>query len=338
MKSFYSALILLLLTIPAAAQQTITSRRSGDWSSAASWDLNRVPGDNDIVVIQRDHVLAMSRSVNLKNITLRVIGELGLGRGQKLTLNSGSVVSVISGGKILADKADDGSAILLGGAVKFRGGRVFNQAWGPGVLVGLAYATSTTGNIDQFGAGFIIGSLPSVWQDLKLYITSDNHVQMVWVTSHETASRSFRIERSRQGADWTEIGQIKSAGNMSSQNIYNFVDNFPGSGKVYYRVREIDPDGVVKLSSVRSVRLDATVNPAIYPNPASGMIQVTHKKVEREARLTMYDMLGHTVHTQVLPEGTTTQTMDISKLPTGVYAIRVTHEDGSFNDYRLVKH
>lgn len=68
------------------------------------------------------------------------------------------------------------------------------------------------------------------------------------------------------------------------------------------------------------------------------MIQVTHKKVEGEARLTMYNMLGHTVHAQVLPEGTTSQTMDISKLPAGVYAIRVTHDDGTFNDYRLVKH
>ena len=338
MRLICTAIIFLLHIHLAAGQVTVTSKRSGDWSAPASWDLNRVPGDNDIVVVQRDHAITLSRSVSLKNITLRVIGEFSLERGKLLTLNSASVVNVISGGKIRAEQADDACAILLGGAAKFRGARVFNQAWGPGVLVGLAYATSTTGNIDQSGAGFIIGNLPSVWQDLKLYITPDNHVQMVWVTSHETAARSFRIERSKQGVDWTEIGQIKSAGNISSQNIYNFVDNFPGGGRIYYRVREIDPDGVVKLSSVRSVRLDATVDPSIYPNPAAGMIQVTHKKVEGGARLTMLNMLGQTVHAQVLPEGTTTQTMDISKLPNGVYAIRVTHEDGSFNDYRLVKH
>jgi hypothetical protein len=338
MRIVYTALIILLHIMPATAQNTITSKRSGDWSAPASWDLNRVPGDNDIVVVERDHAITLTRSVSLKNITLRVIGELSLGQGKLISLNSASVVNVISGGRIRAEKADDASAIMLGGAAKFRGARIFNQAWGPGVLVGLAYATSTTGNIDQYGAGFIIGNLPSVWQDLKLYVTPDNHVQMVWVTSHETAARSFRIERSRQGIDWTEIGQIRSAGNMSSQNIYNFVDNFPGSGRVYYRVREIDPDGVIKLSSVRSVRLDATVGPAIYPNPAAGMIQFTHKKVEGGARMTMFNMLGQTVHTQVLPEGTTSQTMDISRLPNGVYAIRVTHEDGSFNDYRLVKH
>lgn len=338
MKRICTAFIFLLHIQLATGQVTITSKRSGDWSAPASWDLNRVPGDNDIVVVQRDHAILVSRSFSMKNATLRVIGELSLGRGQLITLNSASVVNVISGGRIRAEKADDAAAILLGGAAKFRGSRVFNPAWGQGMLVGLAYATSTTGNIDQSGAGFIIGNLPSVWQDLKLYVTPDNHVQMVWVTSHETAARSFRIERSRQGVDWTEIGQIKSAGNISSQNIYNFVDNFPGNGRVFYRVREVDPDGVAKLSSVRSVRLDATADPAIYPNPAAGMIQVTHKKVEGEARLTMYNMLGHTVHTQVLPEGTTSQTMDISKLPTGVYAIRVTHEDGTFNDYRLVKH
>ncbi len=338
MKLICTAIVFILHISLAAAQVTITSARSGDWSAASSWDLNRVPGDNDIIVIQRDHAIALSRSANLKNITLRIIGELSLGRGQMLTLNSASIVNVISGGKIRAEKTDDASAILLGGAAKFRGARVFNPSWGPGLLIGLAYATSTTGNIDQSGAGFIIGNLPAVWQDLKLYLTPDNHVQMVWVTSHETSARSFRIERSRQGTDWTEIGQIKSAGNMSSQNIYNFVDNFPGSGKVFYRIRDIGPDGIAKLSSVRSVRLDETADPSIYPNPASGMIQVTHKKVEGGARLTMFNMLGHTVHAQVLPEGTTSQTMDISRLPNGVYAIRVTHEDGTFNDYRLVKH
>jgi hypothetical protein len=338
MKLIYTAIVFFLHISLAAAQVTITSARSGDWSAASSWDLNRVPGDNDIIVIQRDHAIALSRSANLKNITLRIIGELSLGRGQMLTLNSASIVNVISGGKIRAEKTDDASAILLGGAAKFRGARVFNPSWGPGLLIGLAYATSTTGNIDQSGAGFIIGNLPAVWQDLKLYLTPDNHVQMVWVTSHETSARSFRIERSRQGTDWTEIGQIKSAGNMSSQNIYNFVDNVPGSGKVFYRIRDIGPDGIAKLSSVRSVRLDETADPSIYPNPASGMIQVTHKKVEGGARLTMFNMLGHTVHAQVLPEGTTSQTMDISRLPNGVYAIRVTHEDGTFNDYRLVKH
>jgi hypothetical protein len=337
MKVVLTALI-LWMHIPALfAQATITSRVSGDWSAPSSWDLSRVPRDNDIIVVQSGHTVEVKQQVTLKNITLRVIGELNLAAGKGLNLNSASVVNVISGGRISAQQQSNQSAIMLGGAAKFRGAKVFNAAWGPGLLIGLAYATSTTGNIDQSGSGFIIGNLPSVWQDLKLYLTPDNHVQMVWVTSHETGTRTFRVERSREGQVWTVIGTIASAGSMSSQNIYNFVDNDPGIGRVYYRVRELDPDGVYKLSSVRSVRLDDILEEKLYPNPTRGTVQLTHKMADAQTELLMYNLQGQVVHRQVLPEGTYNQTLDLTKLLSGVYILQVTHEDGTYSHHRLVK-
>ncbi|MCU0380813.1 MAG: T9SS type A sorting domain-containing protein [Chitinophagaceae bacterium] len=332
-------LLVLWTQIPALqAQTTITSSGSGDWSQPSSWDRNRIPADNDIIVIQSRHVMTMSQPVALRNITLRVIGELSLADGKSLNLNSASVVNVISGGRISAKKQSDQSAIILGGAAKFRGGKVFNASWGPGILIGLAYATSTTGNIDQYGSGFIIGNLPSVWQDLKLYLTPDRHVQMVWVTSHETAARTFRIERSQQGQVWDIIGTIESAGNMSSQNIYNFVDNNPGYGLVYYRVRELDPDGVAKLSSVRSLRLDDVLEERLYPNPTRGAVRLSHKKVEGSSQLAVYNLQGQLVYSQVLPKGSISQALDLEKFSAGVYTLQVIHDDGSTSHHRLVKY
>lgn len=320
------------------AQQTITSVKSGDWREPATWDLGRVPGDNDIIVVQKGFQVQIDKPVQLKNTTLRVIGDMTLARDVSLSLNSASVITVISGGSIRAKVPGDQSAILLAGAAKFRGSKTFNGGWGMGVVLGLAYAGSTTGNIDLNGTGFIFGLLPAVWQDLKLFVTPDDHVQMVWVTSHETARRSFHVERSREGSNWDRLGTIESAGSWSAQNIYNFVDSRPGSGQVFYRVLEVDPDGVIKYSSIRTVRLGDWQTFKIYPNPASGQVQVQYKKVEGEARMTMYNMLGQAVLSQVLPAGSSFQTLDISGLSNGVYAIRVTHEDGTSNDYRLVKH
>ena len=220
--------------------------------------MKRIPGDNDIIVIQTGHSLEVKSHVTLKNVTLRVIGTMTLHDDKSVNLNSASVINVISGGRIRSNNSQGQSAILLGGAAKFRSSKVFNSAWGPGVINGLAYATSTTGNIDQSGIGFILGNLPAVWQDFNLFKTTDGQIQMVWVTSHETGTRTFNVERSRNAQSWNVIGRIESAGNMGSQNIYNFVDSDPGTGIVYYRVREIDPDGIFKLSSVRSVRLENT--------------------------------------------------------------------------------
>jgi hypothetical protein len=339
MKVVVTVIVLWMQVLALQAQTTITSKGSGDWSTPANWDRNRVPADNDIIVVQSGHVMQLTRDISLKNITLRVIGELSLGAGRNLHLNSASVVNVISGGRIRAQQQTDQSAILLGGAAKFRGGKVFNSSWGPGVLNGLAYATSTTGNIDLYGSGFIIGNPPSVWQDLKLYLTPDEQVQMVWMTSHESGTRTFRIERSREGINWELIGTIESSGSWSSQNIYNFVDNNPGRGLVYYRVRELDPDGLAKLSSVRTVRLDENVvEEKLYPNPAHGVVQLTHRKVEGSARLVVYNLLGQVVQSRVLPKATVSQTIDISHWPNGVYALQVTHDDGIVSHYRLVKY
>ena len=320
------------------AQQTITSIRSGGWREPSTWDLGRVPADDDIIVVQKGFQVIADRPVQLKNITLRVIGDLSLDRDIIFSLNSASVITVISGGSIYAKNPGDQSAILLAGIAKFRSAKVFNAAWGAGVVRGLAYAGSTTGNIDLNGTGFIFGLLPAVWQDLKLFVTPDDHVQMVWVTSHETARRSFHVERSRQGNTWDRLGTIESAGSWSAQNIYNFVDSRPGTGQVFYRVLEVDPDGVIKYSSIRTVRLGDAQVFKVYPNPAIDQVQVQYKKVEGEARMTMYNMLGQAVQSQVLPAGSSFQTLDISGLSKGVYAIRVTHEDGTSNDYRLVKH
>ena len=331
-------LLALCFAFQVSAQETITSVKSGAWREPSTWDLGRVPADNDIIVVQKGFEVLVDKPVQIRNTTLRVIGVMSLARDVVFSMNTASVITVISGGSIRAKTPGDQSAILLAGAVKFRGSRTFNASWGTGVVLGLAYAASTTGSIDNQGTGFIFGLLPAVWQDLKLYVTPDDHVQMVWVTSHETARRSFHVERSRQGNTWERLGTIESAGSWSAQNIYNFVDSRPGSGQLFYRVLEVDPDGVIKYSSIRTVRLGESQVFKIYPNPAKDQVQVSYKKVEGEARMTMYNMLGQAVLSQVLPAGSSFQTLDISGLSNGVYAIRVTHEDGTSNDYRLVKH
>jgi len=340
MKLGLTGFFLYALTLVSVAQTTLTSTGSGDWSSSSTWDKKRIPGDKDIIVIQAGHSVELNNDLTLKNITLRVIGILSLNNGRTLNLNSGSIINVISGGRIRSQIPSDQSAIYLAGAAKFRGTKIFNSNWGPGVIYGLAYATSTTGNIDQSGTGFILGNLPAVWQDFNLFRTTDNHVQMVWVTSHETGTRIFRIERSKNAQTWDVIGEIESPGSPGSQNIYNFVDSDPGSGIVYYRVREIDPDGLYKFSSVRSLRMDETIlDNKVFPNPARSMVQVKHVKApDNQSKLFIYNVNGQTIKTVNLSPGSTLETLDISGLQNGMYLIQIRHGDGSTQHNSLVKY
>lgn len=340
MKLGLTGFFLYALTLVSVAQTTLTSTGSGDWSAPSSWDKKRIPGDKDIIVIQAGHSVELNNDIALKNITLRVIGMLSLNNGRSLNLNSGSIINVISGGRIRSQNPSDQSAIYLAGAAKFRGTKVFNSNWGPGVINGLAYATSTTGNIDQSGTGFILGNLPAIWQDFNLFRTTDNQVQMVWVTSHETGTRIFNIERSRNAQTWDLIGEIESPGSPGSQNIYNFVDSDPGSGIVYYRVKEIDPDGLFKFSSVRSLRMsEDNVEHKIFPNPARSMVQVKHKMVpDSQSKLFIYNVNGQTIKVINISPGSTLETFDISGFQNGIYLIQIRHSDGSTQHHSLVKY
>ena len=321
------------------AQTTVQSTGSGDWLSPASWDLNRIPGDKDIIVIKSGHTIDINQDVNLKNITLRIIGTLKMNHGKSIILNISSVINVISGGRIRAENASVNSAILMGGAAKFRGNKIFNSTWGPGVINGLAYATSTTGNIDQAGIGFYLGNLPAVWQEFNLFRTSDGQVQMVWVTSHETGTRVFRVEKSNNAQTWEVIGQIESTGNMSSQNIYNFVDSDPGIGIIYYRVREIDPDGVFKLSNIRSLRFDdGQFIQKVFPNPATTQVQVVYQKTkDSRTSLVVYNANGQLIKSMLLPQSSIVQKLDISSMKSGVYFIQVRYSDGTVLNNTLIK-
>jgi hypothetical protein len=340
MKLGLTGFFLYALTLVSGAQTTLTSTGSGDWSVPSSWDKKRIPGDKDIIVIQAGHSVELNNDLSLKNVTLRIIGILNLNNGTSINLNSGSIINVISGGRIKSQKPSDNSAIYLAGAAKFRGTKVFNVNWGAGVINGLAYATSTTGNIDQSGTGFILGNLPATWQDFNLFRTTDNHVQMVWVTSHETGTRIFKIERSKNAQTWDMIGEIESPGSPGSQNIYNFVDSDPGYGITYYRVREIDPDGQYKFSSVRSLRFEEySTGHKIFPNPARSAVQIKHMKTEdSQSKLFVYNVNGQTVKAINLSPGSTLETIDISGLHSGMYLIQIRYSDGSMQNNSLVKY
>lgn len=340
MKFGLTVFFIYTLTLVSVAQTTLTSTGSGAWSSPQSWNKKRIPGDKDIIVIQAGHNIELTGDVHLKNITLRVIGTFSLNGKNSISLNSGSIINVISGGRITAQNSPGAGAIFMGGAAKFRGNKIFNTAWGPGVLYGLAYATSTTGNIDHSGAGFIIGNLPAVWQDFNLFRTSDDHVQMVWVTSHETGARVFRIERSRNAQLWEVIGEIESPGSPGSQNIYNFVDSDPGTGLVYYRVKEIDPDGVYKLSSVRSLRMELQMaTDKLYPNPAHSSIHIRYKKTtDSNSKLLVYNVKGQTMRSVNLSAGTDVHLLDVSGLQKGVYMIHIRHADGMLYNHSFIKY
>jgi len=323
------------------AQQTINSIASGNWASSDSWDLGRPPHDGDIIVIQPPHTILVDQSVRLANVVLRFSGHLTVAARAGIALNSASIINVLNGGRIEGQNTSGDAWISLGNIVKYRSSKLYDPNWGTGVLLGLAYATSSSGNADQGGQGFIFGTLPAVWQDLQLFKTPEDFVQMIWVTSHESTARTFSIERSRDSRDWKGIGSIRSDGVANSQVIYSFIDNAPGTGTIYYRVGQENGDGTITTTPIRSVHIDALTNThlSIYPNPTrdiTTLVLPTAPSVDLAYEWT--DASGRILRKGIQPAGMKIVQANLSDFPAGIYFIRLHGADQQLNLGRVVKY
>lgn len=137
---------------------------------------------------------------------------------------------------------------------------VYNNA-GTWVSIGGTAAgnVSTTGTITSnavasfgnFTFGSVSVSLPLEF--LGIWALADQTYNVVqWKTARESAIDHFDIQRSSDGATYTNIGSTLPVNGTGGQS-YQFTDRIPLPGTNWYRVQSVDANGAVKFSPVASV-------------------------------------------------------------------------------------
>jgi hypothetical protein len=161
----------------------------------------------------------------------------------------------------------------------------------------------------------------------------DNNVLLRWKTAQELNSSHFSIERSRDGINWTSIGNQVSAGTSNSERNYSFVDHSP-LPEGYYRIAEFDLDGKVQYTgTIRS----ACHTPALFrlrPNPVRDLVYIDLTAAENSmARLQVFDSKGALVRMQenVVLAGQNQLSLDMKDLTSGLYTISVYLKNGKFS-------
>ena len=333
------SLFLAMATTIGMGQTTIVSNTSGSWTNPSTWDLNRIPGEGDIVVVNNNNLVSVNDNIIINNIVLRIQGSVIIKDNKSLRINGNGIINVVTGGRISSENRQFSSLISIGGITKFRGNKTFNPGWGEGVVAGLANASSSTGDIDFGGPGFVMGALPATWQDLNVFRTSDNMVQMVWVTSHETGTRIFDVERSGENLQWQKIGSISSTGNQGQSNIYDFVDSKPLNGMNYYRILQKDPDGKTKYTSVRFISVagkDFSISG--FPNPAINNYRVDFSKtLGEQMQLRMINTEGKTVMQKTAGKGTSYIDLPVESLRPGIYFVQCLGSGGNVFLLKMVR-
>jgi len=84
-------------------------------------------------------------------------------------------------------------------------------------------------------------------------------------TGSELNVKSYVVERSSNGINYTAIGTVDAA-NLSN---YSYTDASPLSGSAFYRIKEVDNNGSSMYSNVASVR-SSSPSIVVSPNPVTG--------------------------------------------------------------------
>jgi|GEM_PF-5588714 len=191
-----------------------------------------------------------------------------------------------------------------------------------------AYGTGT-----QYQLGkYTINTLPVTLLDFTASRTGSK-VTLNWQTANEINTAHFDVQRSKDGASFTTIGETNAIG--SGANTYHYTDALPlAAPVVYYRLQMMDKDGSFTYSQVASVVFNPSpLSFSITPNPAKDVVYVNSSN---ETAIRIMDNTGKLLISQ--PVNNTGRTgINIASLPKGVYIVQVRDNQNNIQTEKLVK-
>ncbi len=162
-----------------------------------------------------------------------------------------------------------------------------------------------------------------------------NVAVLSWKTSQEVNSKSFEVQRSADSRNWQSIGNVLAKGNNASGNSYTLTDAHPLTGINYYRLQQLDNDGKVQYSLIRSVQFDLRHSIVLSPNPARDFVTVSIDKPNGNAIVDVLDLSGKAIYS-------TMTSVPIFKINTstfarGNYFIRIKSADGVITKQLIIQ-
>ncbi|KAA9338300.1 T9SS type A sorting domain-containing protein [Hymenobacter busanensis] len=211
------------------------------------------------------------------------------------------------------------------------------------LLSGTLVNGTAVGNTSEFSGNAAVG----LNQPLPVELTSfeakakSADALLTWETASEKNNDHFDVERSIDGKTFEKVGSVEGHGSTSAKQQYAYTDANAArtAATVYYRLVQVDFDGTATASEIRTVRFgasNATVELALYPSPAADYLNVTLQASAQQATVQVYSTTGALLMTQAL-DSTLRTTLDLRRLPAGVYNVKVQGANGLSLTRRFVK-
>ena len=147
-----------------------------------------------------------------------------------------------------------------------------------------------------------------------------------WKTTMEINNKGFQVQRSFDGNYFADIQFVNGAGNSNDTRDYSITDVPGRTGRIFYRLKQVDFDGNSKLSNIVSVFFDKQGFIKVYPNPAKQ--QVTIEGIDNYKKIQVLEISGKLVKEQYI-NGQYQVNINLDGFNSGLYLLRMVNENGS---------
>jgi hypothetical protein len=204
-----------------------------------------------------------------------------------------------------------------------------------GAFTGATTVLLSNDNTDQlrsvaFTPGSTIITLPIKLTSFKGEAQGRNN-RLTWATSSEVNFKEFVVERSADGKAFAAVGSPVPTKGVSTGSNYSFIDFNGAAGTLYYRLKSVDNDGTFEYSDVIAIKssLAQTENVVIYPNPTTGPLTVQHAVGLEKGTISVIDLSGKEIKLLNIERNSTSTSLDLTDLQSGVYFIQVSNGEKS---------
>jgi hypothetical protein len=206
-----------------------------------------------------------------------------------------------------------------------------NDATALGVIAIIPFNTNNITHNYDFGL-VLTTTLPARLEFTA--IKKGSQAKLSWKVTQEDNVSKYVLERSTDGINYFTLNSQDKNGSTT----YQYTDIRPAVAVNYYRVRIVDIDGRKNFSEVRIIVFNNNGVVSVFPNPAKGniYIQLPDSWQGKSISIQISNALGQIVINKQLENAGQITTIDIVKIPTGVYNIRVINSDGIFVNSKLL--
>ena len=139
--------------------------------------------------------------------------------------------------------------------------------------------------------------------------------KLTWTTLSELNNDRFLIQHSTNGIDFKNVGKVLGHGTTNRPMNYEFYHKDVTNGTNYYKIKQVDFDGSMTVTNVKSIEHHNEKSLRITPTISSDYITIS---ISQKTNGNIYDLNGKHV-AEITLDGDTK--FDVRNLEKGVYVV-----------------